>query len=63
VDYVKKQFAGNFRMLESEFINKLLDIIKSYSTKNGYIGQLELDVQFVLAFTCNNIQCEMCVVN
>jgi len=35
--YVQKHHRGNFRALESEFINKLLDIIKSYPTNNGYI--------------------------
>ena len=37
--YVQKYHKGNFRALESEFINKMLDIIKSYPTKNGYIGK------------------------
>lgn len=37
--YVQKHHKGNFRALESEFINKLLDIIKSYPTNNGYIGK------------------------
>ena len=39
-EYVKRKLGGNFRKLESEFINKLLEIIKSYPTENGYIGKL-----------------------
>ena len=43
--YVQKHHKENFRALESEFINKLLDIIKSYPTKNGYIGKWSVQVE------------------
>ena len=35
--YVAKYLRGDYRALESEFVNRLLDIIKSYPTNNGYI--------------------------
>ena len=33
----ERNIAGDFRQLESVYIKKLLDIVSSFPTKNGYI--------------------------
>ena len=37
--YVTEKYGSDFKKLESEFVEKLLEIIKSYPTGNGYIGK------------------------
>lgn len=40
-DYVHKKLGGNFRKLEALYFKRLLQIIESYPTNNGYIGERE----------------------
>ena len=37
--YVTEKYGSDYRKLESEFVEKLLEIIKSYPGGNGYIGK------------------------
>ena len=38
MEYMRKhKIAGDFRALESVYMKKLLDIVSSYPTNNGYI--------------------------
>ena len=37
--YVQQHLKGDFRALESEFVQKLLNIIGSLPTENGYMGE------------------------
>ncbi len=50
----KWNLTGNYHKLENIYIKKLLDIVSSYPTKNGYIGKpfvltkMKLTVQWVV---------------
>ncbi len=48
----KWNLTGNYHKLENIYIKKLLDIVSSYPTNNGYIGAMNSLILFSLGLTC-----------
>jgi hypothetical protein len=47
----KWNLTGNYHKLENIYIKKLLDIVSSYPTNNGYIGAVNNLILFSLRLT------------